>query len=43
MKGMKVGTVPVPQPFCPATVIILTYSEELNLPHALSSVVGWAQ
>lgn len=27
----------------PVTVIILTYNEEPNLPHALRSVCGWAQ
>lgn len=27
----------------PVTVIILTYNEELNLPHALASVCGWAE
>jgi glycosyltransferase involved in cell wall biosynthesis len=27
----------------PLAVIILTYNEEVNLPQALESVVGWAR
>lgn len=36
------ATETAPPPRCPVDVLILTYNEEANLPHALRSVAGWA-